>query len=101
MFSGYQKLTHMKITTLLSYASAAALAALIAGLFSAPSAMTAGGVFITLLASLIVVRDYSPRNHFVVTTAGPVLPKPTPMQSAVPFPAPRRQVRRHSVALVS
>lgn len=92
----------MKITTLLSYASAAALVALVAGLFTAPEALIAGGAFIGLLSSLMVVRDYTPRNYFVVTTPTVASAKP---RLAAPAPGPFGTARPRSahrrIALVS
>jgi hypothetical protein len=59
----------MKIASIFSYISAAALTALIASLAASEFTTAAYGAFTIALVGMIAAREYTPRSHFVVTRA--------------------------------
>jgi hypothetical protein len=57
----------MRITTALAYFATTSLALIIASFIATQDVLVPGAVFAIALMALITVREYAPRNHFVVT----------------------------------
>ena len=57
----------MKISSILSYSAATALAALIASLAAAEFTTATYVLFTVSMLAMIITREYTPRRHFVVT----------------------------------
>lgn len=66
----------MKLTSLLSYAAASALAAFIVSLMTPQDIAVSFALLAVSTALLILAHDYTPRSYFVVTP-GPSLRKPS------------------------